>query len=346
MSRRRNLTIISAIAIAALATLVLLKAAGSKKQAVAAQVPLAKVYVVTQPIKAGTKGEDIGKYAQVKQVRDEDRAPNAINQIEQLQGLVATVDLVVGEQVLQSRFGTTATKSGVTIPPDLISISLLLSADRVVGGRVEAGKDQVAVVATMGALMDGNSNVLASDETHIMLHKVPVVNVQLPASQGQTAGSSAPEAQDTIPSGSLIVTLAVTAPNAERLVFASERGSLWLAKEPNDASEGGSKLVDRLNIWDEVASAPGIGSIPTDLPPDPNAPTTTTPGGGGVVTPRSATTTTTVPRPTTLPKAATGASPSTTTTTIKRPAGVFSDPNAASSRNGKAADTTVVRLGH
>ena len=345
MSRRRNLTVIIAIAIAALATLVLLKAAGSKKQVVAAQVPLAKVYVVTQPIKAGTKGEDIGKYAEVRQVRDVDRAPNAINQIEQLQGLVATVDLVVGEQVLQSRFGTTATKSGVTIPPDLISISLLLSADRLVGGRIEPGKDQVAVIATMGALTDGNSNVLASDETHIMLHKVPVVNVQLPASQGQTAGSSAPEVQDTIPSGSLIVTLAVTAPNAERLVFASERGSLWIAKEPNDASEGGSKLVDRLNIWDEVANAPGIGSIPTDLPPDPNTPTTTTPGGGGVVTPASAsTTTTTVPRPTTLPKGSTGASPSTTT--IKRPAGVFSDANPASSRNGKAADTTVVRLGH
>ena len=345
MSRRRNLTIVSALVVAALATLLLLKVAGSNKRVIQEKVPLAKVFIVTQPVKAGTKGEDMGRFAQVKEVREQDRVPAAINQLAQLQGLIATVDLIPGEQVLSTRFGSTETRAGVTIPPDLSTISILLSPDRVVGGRLEAGKDRVAVLATLSAFRDAQNNLIANDETHIMLHKVAVVNVQFAGSQSQNPGSTAPAAQDTIPSGSMIVTLAVTGPNAERIVFASEKGSLWLAKEPNDASEGGTKLVDRINIWDDVSNSPAGAVTATGVVAGPNAPTTTLPGTATAAAGNAPTTTTTT---TTRPVArATATKPGpTTTTNVTRRVGVFTSPKAASSPIPTSVDTTVVRLGH
>ena len=247
--------------------------------------------------------------------------------------------------VLSTRFGSTETRAGVTIPPDLSTISILLSPDRVVGGRLEAGKDRVAVLATLSAFRDAQNNLIANDETHIMLHKVAVVNVQFAGSQAQNPGSTAPAAQDTIPGGSMIVTLAVTGPNAERIVFASEKGSLWLAKEPNDASEGGTKLVDRINIWDDVSNSPGAATA-TGLVADPNAPTTTLPGTAPGARGNGPTTTTTT---TTLLARAAAKKPgptTTTTTSVKHRVGVFTSPNAASSPTRASVDTTVVQLGH
>jgi len=50
------------------------------------------------------------------------------------------------------------------------------------------------------------------------------------------------------PSGQLLVTLALDAPSVERVVFAAERGSIWLSLEPDNAGSTGDKVVTRSNV--------------------------------------------------------------------------------------------------
>ena len=83
-----------------------------------------------------------------------------------------------------------------------------------VGGRLEPGKDRVAIFASLSALQDAQDNVIAGNETHLMLHKVPVVNVQVPASQASTASKdSAAPVHDTVPSAALSTPPAPSGPN-------------------------------------------------------------------------------------------------------------------------------------
>jgi pilus assembly protein CpaB len=45
------------------------------------------------------------------------------------------------------------------------------------------------------------------------------------------------------PDGAVLVTLALTAPDAEQLVWGMENGSVWLSAEPTDATEDGTRVV-------------------------------------------------------------------------------------------------------
>lgn len=55
-----------------------------------------------------------------------------------------------------------------------------------------------------------------------------------PAEEGAaTAGNEAP----AVPEGSMLVTFAVNADTAEKIVYASEFGRIWLSLEPEDAEE-------------------------------------------------------------------------------------------------------------
>jgi pilus assembly protein CpaB len=50
------------------------------------------------------------------------------------------------------------------------------------------------------------------------------------------------------PVGNLFVTLALDGPSVERVVFGAEHGRLWLAAQPADAAEGGTKVQTRAEM--------------------------------------------------------------------------------------------------
>ncbi|HUF84274.1 MAG TPA: hypothetical protein VMQ81_06740, partial [Acidimicrobiia bacterium] len=112
--------------------------------------------------------------------------------------------------------------------------------------------DIVAVVGSFDPfdLPDGTKT---PNQTHVLIHKVRVTNVQVESSPG--AATPEPESdgenEDTAatPEGRLLVTVALSAPNVERVTFIAEFGHLWLAAEPKDADETGTKVVVLDNIW-------------------------------------------------------------------------------------------------
>ncbi len=46
-----------------------------------------------------------------------------------------------------------------------------------------------------------------------------------------------------------MVTLAMTAPNAEKVVFGAEHGKIWLSLEPANAALGGTRVVTEKSVY-------------------------------------------------------------------------------------------------
>ena len=64
--------------------------------------------------------------------------------------------------------------------------------------------------------------------------------------QEDTATASAASA---VPTGSLLITLALTAEQAEGVVFGAEHGTLWLSLEPEDATTDGTTITTQGNVY-------------------------------------------------------------------------------------------------
>jgi pilus assembly protein CpaB len=160
---------------------------------------------------------------------------------------VADADILPGEQLLTGRFvdPESMTAPGqVDVPAGLQEVSVLLEPQRAVGGRLAAG-DHVAIFVSL-VFQDGTSN------THAVLHDVLVTQVQGapapvdPAAESDTATASS---GTPLPSSSLMVTLAVTARQAEPVIFGVEHGTLWLSHEPDGADTAGTDVITQGNIY-------------------------------------------------------------------------------------------------
>jgi pilus assembly protein CpaB len=233
--RRKLMGIIAAVALASVGTLVLVAYVQSARNSALAQEQMVEVLVVSKPVPKGMKGDQLAAFVEVDEVPAKVKAEGAVTDLSTVASLVADVDLTPGEQLLASRFVEPAVAAQGDVPPGLLQVTVTLPVDRALGGRIRAGQT-VGVVATF------------EDATHLMLHKVLVTDVQ--AEQVPTGEGTAPETgmprQST--GGNYMLTLAVDAPAVERLVFAAETGKLWLASEPLDAPQVGTKIVNRGNV--------------------------------------------------------------------------------------------------
>lgn len=237
---RRTLAAIAAIVLAVLGSVLLISwVSGAERRAMADLEPV-DVLVVAEPVPAGTSADDISE----QQVRADTLpaaavADGAVASLKELTGLVATADLVPGEQVLAARFADPSeagTPGGVAVPEGLHEVSVQLEPQRVLGGRLDAGST-VAVFASFAE----------PDQTNLVLHKVLVTSVQGAVATAEPAEGEAGAAP--VPEGAVVVTLAVSPGDAEKVVFGAEHGTIWLSSEPDDAPEGGTGVRSRENIY-------------------------------------------------------------------------------------------------
>jgi pilus assembly protein CpaB len=118
-------------------------------------------------------------------------------------------------------------------------VSVLLEPQRAVGGRLAAG-DEVGILISQP---DART-------THAVLHHVLVTQVQgAPAPADPEADTATASAGSAAPTGSLLVTLALTAEQAEGVVFGAEHGTLWLTLEPEDAALEGTEVITPDNVY-------------------------------------------------------------------------------------------------
>lgn len=257
--KARILAAIAAVVLAVLGTMVLANYVSAADQRALRGAESVQVYVVAAPIASGTAADKLLPLITLQSLPAKAVAIGAVTDLAQLAGRVSTVDLVPGEQLIEGRFADPASikaknaeTGSVPLPPGMQEVTIQLDPQRVVGGQLTAG-DTVGVLFSFGGGSIGAStNAAAEPVTHMSMQKVLVTAVQgvaakpTPATGGPDQSGSAPAA---IPAGAVLVTLARTAPDVEKLVYAAENGKIWLSKEPSSASETGTRELTRDGIF-------------------------------------------------------------------------------------------------
>lgn len=267
---RKALGVIASVVMAAVGTFVVLSYVRSADERALAGQQAVEVLVVSETIEQGAAATDVTSRVESVLVPAKTRAEGSVSDLSELGDTVAAVDLVPGEQVVAQRFVATEAleaQQSVPIPSGYLQVTFSLSPDRALGGALVPG-DMVAFVASFdpfevaavepGELvgssdpaLDGRLTGLQTPNTsHIVLHKILVTNVQIEKLPAPSEREDAEELSiELAPTGNLLVTLAMEAPDIETAVFTAEHGAIWLAWEPEDASEAGTRIQHRGIIY-------------------------------------------------------------------------------------------------
>lgn len=236
------------------AVIVVSYAQGADQRAVSGLDP-AGVLVVSKAVPAGSSIETLKAAVALEQLPGTAVAKTALNTLDGSVGKVTSTNLVPGEQLLAERLVSPEelkSLGSVPVPAGLQEVSFQLEPQRVVGGRLAAG-DTVGIFISMPS---GGVENKPGETTQLSIHKVLVTAVQR-APEGAVAkpapsASAAPEPDPrdvNLPTGLLMVTVAVNDINAGKIVFASEFASIWLSKEPLDAQDSGPRIMIRPDVY-------------------------------------------------------------------------------------------------
>jgi len=247
--RRRLLAACAALVLALAGAVVLVAYVRGADARAAAGLEPVRVLVVQELVPEGTPADEIADKVDTELVPAKTAVRGRVSDLAQLAGKVATVDLQPGEQLLAGRFAfpdDLRAPGTVDVPAGDQEVSVVLGPERAVGGRLAAG-DKVGVYLSM-TFEDGTAT------THGVLHGVLVTQVQgapaaPSASSDSSDGTETASAGTPAPTGSLLITLAVTARDAEEVVFGAEHGSLWLSLEPDGADNGGTQVITQGNVY-------------------------------------------------------------------------------------------------
>lgn len=225
------------------AILVVSYAQGADTRAVQNLEPIS-VLVVKQAVPAGTSVAALKAFVASEELPGKAVTKSALKNLDGLAEKVTAVELLPGEQLVAERLVAPeeARASGsVQVPKGLQEISFQLEPQRVVGGRITPG-DHVGIFVS---LKSGGVETKAEKEaSQLTIHKVLVTAVQrapvaTPSAQPSASGSTTPTEDTSLPTGSLLLTVAVNDVDATKIVYASEYASIWLSKEPLDATDSG-----------------------------------------------------------------------------------------------------------
>lgn len=278
--RRKIVMVVAALLCGALGTALLVRfVQGAESRALEGE-QLVEVFVVTEYVPSGTSGSAMiqNGLVEVTEVPEKVRPLGSVVSAADIADLVADTDLFPGEQLVVDRFvnpdAFDANPSSVQAPEGYIEISVSMTPERVMGGFISPG-DTVAIFASFNPGAGEGSSVeidgipvdlpdelaaeiaLPAETTHVLMHKVLVTEIQveevpIPRDPNDPNLANAPR---LAPSGNLLLTLALTTPEAERLVFALEYGTLYMAQEPEDAPEEGTNIQTRETVYESTEPA-------------------------------------------------------------------------------------------
>ena len=249
---RRLLAAFAALLLLVVGTVVVLAYVHGADARALAGVRTVDVLVADKLIPEGTSGAALTDLVRTEKVPAKTAVGGRVTDLAALSGKVADVDILPGEQLLSGRFVSPDSRSAsgqVDVPAGMQEVSVLLEPQRAVGGRLSAG-NSVGVVVSL-TLPDGTST------THAVLHHVLVTQVQGAPAPADPAAQKDPATASSgtpAPSASLMITFAVTALQAEAVVFGVEHGTLWLSLEPDGAETGGTDVITGDNIYGKAFS--------------------------------------------------------------------------------------------
>ena len=259
---RKFIGFLAALVLAGIGTAALVVYVESAKDKALAGEARVDVYVVDDTIPKGTSVEDIKHSVKATRVPAKVQADDAVTDLDNLgDDLVAAVDLEPGEQLLTSRLVSRDRLSRASVPAGLQELTVSLDPTRAVGGSLNVG-DTVGVFLSFEPFDLPDTDNQTPSLTHLQFHKVLVTAVQFSegdapstASSGNDQNSDENADSEPAPTNQVLVTLALTSPQVEDVVFGAEFGHIWLTAENADADESGTRV-------DTLGTVVGAGVAP------------------------------------------------------------------------------------
>lgn len=233
--KSKLLIVVLALVLGATAALLAAKYLTSAKTRIQAEAQPVEVLVAQEDVPRGLSAEELVRRKIIvrTQVPRQFVSAGAVSSYAALDGQVLAAPLSRGEQVTKARFQFPS-QAGLaySIPKDLVALAIPNDDVKGVAGLIKPG-DMVMVLATFEAGADGEAI------TKVLLQKARVlaVGASVGAEGDQTASEApkAPLAQTSNATGkngktaASTITLGLAPADVERVVFAEEKGKVWLS---------------------------------------------------------------------------------------------------------------------
>lgn len=200
-----------------------------------AGVQTVQAYVAKDTIPSGTKADTaaanglIVRQTMPRVVLVE----GALRTLDQIKGKVAAVNIHKGEQILVSRFQAAGARGRLPIPADRQAMSVEVAVPPGVGGYVQVG-DHVSIVAEI-TVPKANSKDATEVRVQYLLQNIEVLAigqriVVAPGEDEEDAVATQAKKQKT--QTKVLMTLALTPPELEKLAYAILQGEVYFALVP------------------------------------------------------------------------------------------------------------------
>lgn len=220
MDRRRILIVVAAIAAALGTALVFFYVQGADKRA-EDKFKAVNVLTAVKQINVGetvTAAQAAGKI-ELSSVSEKQVLPGALTSLESISNQIAQTNIYPGEQIISTKFATTAASSNaLTIPKGNIAISVNLTDTARVAGFVNPG-DKVVI------FLNSNGGAGLGSFTRVLLPNVEVIAVGT-TTVVSTTTTDPTGAQTTEQLPRTLFTLGVTQAQAQKILFAVGNGEL------------------------------------------------------------------------------------------------------------------------
>lgn len=231
---RRILGVVIAIVLAVVGTAAVLLYVNKTRNSVAEGQTAVTVLVAKERIAAGTSGASLRARELLEPVVMPAAALPADSLVEipaELDELVLTHDVQPRQLLLKGMFGAaTKLSGGVSVPEKMMAVSLKLAAEEEVGGFVRPGS-QIAVFATFNIIDEPYKKAAGSPNsmTKLLLPRVEVLAVGAYGEDGVTSAQQQEGEVEETGKVTLLVTVAVTQADAEKVIHALRIGELYLS---------------------------------------------------------------------------------------------------------------------
>ena len=281
-NRRRIIGIVAATLLALIGTISLVGYVRSATDDAVADESLVDVYVVDDFVPKGAEPDTIKASVSIGQVPARLKQDGALTDLEAVGDQVAASDLQPGDQLLAARLAPRDIVS--TEITDKVQVSVLLEAERAVGGALTRG-DLVGVYLSFDPFAVGEAGQRSDEDattaveaftgpngetspdpqaTDTATSKTPnvsglefrnvlVTNVQTisaPVTPEDDGDGQAPVVQVT--GTQYVVTLALSPEQSERLVFAAEFGKVRLSLDRASIPDDGTRPVTLSDVFTAV----------------------------------------------------------------------------------------------
>jgi pilus assembly protein CpaB len=279
---RRIIGIILAVVLGIGGTYALVRYVQSARDDAAEPEPTESILVVQNDVAQGASLDVINDNVALADVPERLVAPGALTDLDSVpEDLVAGVALEPGEQLLRSRLVESSELVSVDVPEGLQELTVAFDPERAVGGQVEPGETvgivlsfepfEIAASGPTAAPDDpaatedtNNEQTRTPNTTHLTLNQVLVTGVQLSRNDAERTTETRTVDEDSgdqpliaadiaeAPGDQLLVTLAVTSPEAEQIVFAAEFGRIWLTGQNAATDESNTRILTLEQVYIEV----------------------------------------------------------------------------------------------